>query len=172
MIGLGEPFPFFQKLAVASGPVDSIEKGKEFFHMGYTDNLNDGRWMVMFWYPKDFTFICPTELAELNRSYDEFSKRNTDLIAASTDSEYVHLAWRKSHPDLRELKFPMLADTSKSLAEALGILTNDDEKIANRVTIIADPKRIIRWVCANDMKVPRNVKEILRVLDLLINTEE
>ena len=120
--------------------------------------------VLLFWYPKDFTFVCPTEIKEFNNAYGEFRDRDARLIGASTDTENVHLAWRHSHDDLRDLKFPMLADTSKSLAEELGIL-EPTEKIAYRATYIVDPTGIIRWVSVNDLNVGRNVREVLRVLD-------
>ena len=161
MINLGERFPEITKKATVS-----IDYGKEFADINTIEHIKKKRWMVMFWYPKDFTFICPTEISEFNKNFDEFDKRNTDLIGASTDSEYVHLAWRKEHKDLRDLKFPLIADTSKSLADALGILEKD-EKIAYRVTLITDPEGIVRWICANDLDVGRNVVEVVRVLDAL-----
>jgi peroxiredoxin (alkyl hydroperoxide reductase subunit C) len=92
------------------------------------------------------------------------------LIGASTDSEFVHAAWRRDHEDLRNLQFPMLADTSKSLANELGILETE-EKIAYRATFIVDPQGIIRWVSLYDLNVGRNVKEVLRVLDALQTDE-
>jgi len=124
----------------------------------------------MFWWPKDFTFVCPTEIAEFNKHTADFADRDAILIGASTDSEYVHLAWRKNHDDLRDLQFPMLADTSKSLAEDLGIL-EPTEKIAYRATFIVDPEGIVRWVSLYDLNVGRNVKEVLRVLDALQTDE-
>ena len=114
--------------------------------------------------------MCPTEIAEFNKSYSAFNDRDTRLIGASTDSEFVHAAWRRDHDDLRGLKFPMLADTSKSLAEELGILT-EGEKVAYRVTYIADQDGVIRWVSANDLSVGRTVDEVLRVLDALQTDE-
>jgi peroxiredoxin (alkyl hydroperoxide reductase subunit C) len=165
--GVGEKFPTFSKLAVTS-----LEKGKEFETITSDYLVNDDNvWTVMFWWPKDFTFVCPTEIAEFNKSFGEFRDRETRLIGASTDSEFVHLAWRNNHDDLRGLKFPMLADTSKSLAQDLGILTNDDQKVAYRATFIVDPMGIIRWVSVNDLNVGRNVKEVLRVLDGLQTDE-
>jgi peroxiredoxin (alkyl hydroperoxide reductase subunit C) len=165
MISLGAEFPEFKKKAVVS-----TGKGEEFADVTSEDHKRASQWMVMFWYPKDFTFVCPTEIAEFNRSFGEFRDRDTMLVGASTDSEFVHLAWRKDHEDLRELKFPLLADTSKSLAEDLGIL-EPEEKIAYRATFIVDPDGIIRWVSANDLSVGRNVKEVLRVLDALQTDE-
>ena len=161
MISLGEKFPSFNKKCVIS-----TEVGKEFSDITSEDHIKEGKWMIMFWYPKDFTFVCPTEIVEFNNNIEEFNKRNVKLVAASTDSEYVHLAWRMNHKGLKELKFPMLADTSKSLAEELGILTND-EKVAYRVTFIVDPEGTIQWICANNLDVGRNVNEVVRVLDAL-----
>lgn len=165
MLSLGSIFPTFKKTAVVS-----LEKGKEFHDITSEDHKNADKWMVMFWWPKDFTFVCPTEIAAFNAKYDDFSDRDAILVGASTDSEFVHLAWRNNHDDLRGLKFPMLADTSKSLAEELGIL-EANEKIAYRVTYIIDPQGVIRWVCANDLSVGRNVDEVLRVLDALQTDE-
>lgn len=165
MLGLGAKFPEFKKTSVVS-----LEKGNEFYEITSQDHVNSGKWMVMFWWPKDFTFVCPTEIAAFNNKNEDFADRDAILIGASTDSEFVHLAWRKDHDDLRGLQFPMLADTSKSLAESLGIL-EENEKIAYRVTYIVDPQGIIRWVCANDLSVGRNVDEVLRVLDALQTDE-
>ncbi len=165
LLSLGSKFPEFKKISVVS-----TEKGKEFSDLSSQDHIKAGKWMVMFWYPKDFTFVCPTEIAEFNKNYEEFRDRDAVLIGASTDTEFVHLAWRKDHKDLKELKFPLLADTSKSLAEALGIL-EANEKVAYRVTYIVDPEGIIRWVSANDLNVGRNVKEVIRVLDALQTDE-
>lgn len=165
ILSVGSLFPEFKKIAVVS-----LEKGKEFYDITSQDHKNAGKWMVMFWWPKDFTFVCPTEIAEFNKKYSDFADRDAQLIGASTDSEFVHLAWRKDHEDLKGLRFPMLADTSKSLADELGILESN-EKIAYRVTYIVDPHGIIRWVSVNDLSVGRNVDEVLRVLDALQTDE-
>jgi lipoyl-dependent peroxiredoxin subunit C len=165
VLSIGSKFPDFKKKAVVS-----IEKGKEFIDLTNEIATKDGKWTVMFWWPKDFTFVCPTEIAEFNKKADDFSDRDAVLIGASTDSEFVHAAWRRDHADLRNLKFPMLADTSKSLAEELGIL-DSEEKIAYRATFIIDPQGIIRWVSVNDLSVGRNVQEVIRVLDALQTDE-
>lgn len=166
MISIGEKIPEFRKTSVVS-----LEKGKEFSEISSESFTNDnGQWNVLFWWPKDFTFVCPTEIAEFNNSFEDFTDRDTTLIGASTDSEFVHLAWRNNHDDLRGLKFAMLADTSKSLAEDLGIL-EANEKVAYRATFIIDPQGIIRWVSVNDLNVGRNVKEVIRVLDALQTDE-
>jgi len=166
ILSVGSTFPAFKKTAVVS-----IEKGKEFADITSEQIVNENnQWTVMFWWPKDFTFVCPTEIAEFNNAFGDFRDRDTTLIGASTDSEFVHAAWRRDHVDLRGLKFPMLADTSKSLAEELGIL-EPNEKIALRATFIVDPTGIIRWVSVNDLNVGRNVKEVIRVLDALQTDE-
>lgn len=165
VLSIGSEFPEFKKKAVIS-----IEKGKEFYEISSEEVRNSGKWMVMFWWPKDFTFVCPTEIAEFNRHANDFEDRDAILIGASTDNEFVHVAWRKNHDDLRDLQFPMLADTSRSLAEDLGIL-EENEKVAYRATFIVDPQGIIRWVSLYDLNVGRNVKEVLRVLDALQTDE-
>jgi len=162
-ISVGSKFPEFSKKSVVS-----LEQGKEFREISNKDM--EGKWAVMFWWPKDFTFVCPTEIAEFNKNYGNFTDRDTLLYGASTDSEFVHHAWRKDHKDLRDLKFPMIADTSKSLAEELGILAGE-EKIAYRATYIIDPDGMVRWLCINDLSVGRNVAEVLRVLDALQTDE-
>ncbi len=165
VLSVGAQFPGFAKKAVVS-----IEKGKEFYEISSEEIKGSGKWMVMFWWPKDFTFVCPTEIAEFNKHYQDFADRDAILIGASTDSEFVHLAWRKDHEDLRGLQFPMLADTSKSLADELGILQSD-EKIAYRATFVVDPQGIVRWTSVYDLSVGRNVKEVIRVLDALQTDE-
>jgi lipoyl-dependent peroxiredoxin subunit C len=162
-VTVGMKFPEFNKKSVVS-----MEKDKEFQKIG--NDYFQGKWAVMFWWPKDFTFVCPTEIAEFNKNYSNFVDRDTVLIGASTDNEYVHLAWRKDHKDLKDLRFPMIADTSKSLAEELGILS-DEERVAYRATFIIDPDGIVRWLNVNDLDVGRNVSEVLRVLDALQTDE-
>ncbi|MCD6012757.1 MAG: alkyl hydroperoxide reductase [Flavipsychrobacter sp.] len=162
-VTVGDRFPQFEKKAVVS-----IEKGKEFKTVSNKDI--EGRWAVMFWWPKDFTFVCPTEIAEFNKNYTNFKDRETVLLGASTDNEYVHHAWRVHHKDLTDLKYPMIADTSRSLAEELGILSAE-EKVAYRATYIIDTEGIVRWLSINDLSVGRNVAEVLRVLDALQTDE-
>jgi alkyl hydroperoxide reductase subunit AhpC len=163
ILGIGARFPEFTVPAVVS-----IDKGKEF--QTIDDSYIRGKWSVVFFWPMDFTFVCPTEIAEFNRELRDFQDRDTVVLGASTDSQFVHLAWRKSHNDLKDLRFPMLADNKKELSEALGIL-HPTEKVPLRATYIIDPDGIIRWVALNDLKVGRNVKEVLRTLDALQTDE-
>ncbi len=163
VLGIGEQFPQFSVSSVVS-----TEKGKEFQTI---DNAKiNGKWSVVFFWPMDFTFVCPTEIAEFNRELGNFRDREAIVLGASTDSQFVHLAWRQHHDDLRNLGFPMLADNRKELSEALGIL-HPTEQVPLRATYIIDPDGVIRWVSVNDLKVGRNVKEVLRTLDALQTDE-
>lgn len=163
ILNVGEKLPPFSVNAVVS-----TEEGKEF--QTIHDQSLVGRWSVLFFWPMDFTFVCPTEIAEFNREFQAFKDRDTALLGASTDTHYVHLAWRKSHGDLKDLRFPMLADHKRELSQALGIL-HPTEGVPLRATFILDPEGIIRWVQVNDLKVGRSVTEVLRVLDALQTDE-
>jgi lipoyl-dependent peroxiredoxin subunit C len=163
LVSVGEKFPEFKMQATVS-----MDKGKEFKEL--SNEALKGKWSVIFFYPHDFTFVCPTELAEFNREYDDFKERGAEVLSASVDSHFVHLAWRRDHKDLKDLRYPMLADYKKDLSEALGIL-HPIEKVPYRATFIVDPDGIIRWVQVNDLNVGRNVKEVIRVLDALQTDE-
>lgn len=162
MLTVGDRLPEFKLTAVVS-----LERGKEFAEI--THQSSPG-WKVLFLWPMDFTFVCPTEIAEFGKRHADFRDREAQVLGASTDSHFVHLAWRKDHPDLRSLPFPMLADTKRELSQALGVL-HREEGVALRATFIADPQGIIRHVSVNDMSVGRNVEEVLRVLDALQTDE-
>ncbi|HWZ12237.1 MAG TPA: peroxiredoxin [Acidobacteriaceae bacterium] len=163
MLGVGENFPKFEMLATVSR-----EKDKAFETI--TDESYPGKWKVYFFWPKDFTFVCPTEIAAFGKLNNEFADRDAQILGGSVDSEFVHLAWRNNHEDLRDLPFPMLADVKRDLCEQLGIL---DLKagVAQRATFIVDPENIIRFVYVTDLSVGRNPQEVLRVLDALQTDE-
>ena len=163
MIGIREQFPAFDLQACVS-----LEKGKEFKRVA--NDSFPGKWLVVFFWPMDFTFVCPTEIAEFGRKNGEFADRDAQVLGASTDSQFVHLAWRKDHQDLRGLPFPMLADVKRELSAACGIL-DPEEGVALRATFIVDPNGVVRWASVNDMKVGRNVDEVIRVLDALQTDE-
>ena len=126
----------------------SLDKGKEFKEI--TNDTYPGKWKVYFFWPKDFTFVCPTEIAAFGKLNREFQDRDAQVIGGSTDSEFVHLAWRKDHPDLRELPFPMIADVKRELAEELGIL-DPNEGVCQRATFIVDPDDVIRFIAVTDL---------------------
>lgn len=163
MLTIGDKFPAFRlQAAVDTAP------GKEFAEI--TEQSYPGKWLVVFAWPMDFTFVCPTEISGFGKRNTDFQKRGAQVLGMSTDTHYVHLAWRQQHPGLRDLPFPMLADTKRELSSALGILHKQDG-VPLRATFIVDPEGVIRWVSVNDLSVGRNVPETLRVLDALQTDE-
>ena len=167
-IKVGDQFPAFNVKAVADKKFDDMTIDNVFVDVN--EKSYPGKWLVVFFYPKDFTFVCPTEIAAFGNLNDEFKDRDTQVLAASTDSEFVHWAWRKHQDELRDLPFPMLADVKRELTEALGILDNT-EGVAQRATFIVDPTGIVRFSMVTDLNVGRNPKEVLRVLDALQTDE-
>jgi len=163
MITVGDTFPAFDLTAVVSTDPSSA----------FTTVANGtyaGKWLVVFSWPKDFTFVCPTEIAAFGRLEPEFADRDAQVLGFSTDNEFVHLAWRRDRPDLRDLPFPMLSDLKRELSAALGIL-DAAEGVAQRATFIVDPDGIVRFVMVTDLNVGRNPAEVLRVLDALQTDE-
>jgi peroxiredoxin (alkyl hydroperoxide reductase subunit C) len=163
MLTVGDTFPSFNLKAVVSAEANSA-------FVDLTDKSYPGKWLVVFFWPKDFTFVCPTEIVGFGEVADEFADRDAQLLGASIDSEFVHLAWRQSRPDLAQSPFPWLADIKRELSLATGIL-DKAEGVALRATFIVDPDGVIRWVSVNDLSVGRNVAEVLRVLDALQTDE-
>jgi lipoyl-dependent peroxiredoxin subunit C len=163
MLGVAQKFPAFSLQAAVS-----LEKGKAF--QTITSQDYPGKWKVYFFWPKDFTFVCPTEIAAFGKLNREFQDRDAQILGGSIDSEFVHLAWRQTHPDLKELPFPMLADIKRELCSALGIL-DPAEGVAQRATFIVDPENVIRFASVNDLSVGRNPQEVMRVLDALQTDE-
>jgi peroxiredoxin (alkyl hydroperoxide reductase subunit C) len=163
MLAIGQHFPVFHLKGVVSSNVETA-----FTDVNHETHL--GKWRVFFFWPKDFTFVCPTEIAEFSHLNQEFYDRDTHVFGVSTDSEFVHLAWKQQNDELRDLPFPMLSDIKRELSHALGIL-DKTEGVAQRATFIVDPQNIIRFVMVTDLNVGRNPKEVLRVLDALQTNE-
>jgi peroxiredoxin (alkyl hydroperoxide reductase subunit C) len=163
MLTIGDRLPAFDLNAVVS-----IDPGKAFQRIDQASN--PGKWKVLFFWPKDFTFVCPTEIAAFGKLNTEFNDRDAVIYGVSIDSEFVHLAWRNNNADLKNLAFPMLADIKRELSSSLGVL-DKNEGVALRATFIVDPEGVIRFVSVNDMSVGRNPEEVLRVLDALQTDE-
>jgi alkyl hydroperoxide reductase subunit AhpC len=163
MLTIGDKFPAFDLKAVVS-----TDPKKAF--TAINDTSDEGKWKIVFFWPKDFTFVCPTEIAAFGKLNGEFNDRDAVVYGVSTDSEFVHLAWRQNHADLKHLPFPMLADIKRELSSALGVL-DKQEGVALRATFIVDPEGVIRFVSVNDLSVGRNPQEVLRVLDALQTDE-
>jgi alkyl hydroperoxide reductase subunit AhpC len=163
MLTVGDKFPDFAvKGVVSTNPQTAF---RDF------DQASDkGKWKLVFFWPKDFTFVCPTEIAGFGKLASDFADRDTVIYGISTDSEFVHLAWRQNHADLKDLPFPMLSDIKRDLSAALGVLDRN-EGVAKRATFVVDPDGIIRFAYVTDMSVGRNPQEVLRVLDALQTDE-
>lgn len=163
MLGIGQKFPAYTLTGVVSGdPATAFQP--------FNSAEQTGKWQVIFFWPKDFTFVCPTEIAAFGQLDHDFRERGAVLFGVSIDSEYVHLAWRRDKQELHDLPFPMLSDLKRELCGALGIL-DADAGVAQRATYIVDPQGIIRFVYVTDLSVGRNPAEVLRVLDALQTDE-
>jgi peroxiredoxin (alkyl hydroperoxide reductase subunit C) len=163
MLTVGDKFPEFKTTATVSTDIDKAFET-------VTQESYPGKWKVVFFYPKDFTFVCPTEIAAFGKLNDDFADRDAQVLGASVDNEFVHMAWRKDKDELRDLPFPLLADVNRKLSSSLGIL-DEEEGVAKRATFIVDPDNIIRFAMVTDMNVGRNPDEVLRVLDALQTDE-
>ena len=163
MLTVGDTFPQFNLTAV-TGPNHQTDFAQ------VSNETYKGKWLVVFFWPKDFTFICPTEIVGYGSLEKDFADRDAVLIGASTDSDFVHAAWRTHHDDLKPLTFPWLADIKRELSTDLGILEKN-AGVALRATFIVDPEGVIRHVTVNDLSVGRNPQEALRILDALQTDE-
>jgi alkyl hydroperoxide reductase subunit AhpC len=183
MLTINDTMPNFKKLSNLNLDT-SIEEAFPLIEYSVEDNKSKlritvnqkevessiGKWLVIFAYPKDFTFICPTEIVAFGDLNEDFEDRDTKVLAFSTDSEFVHRAWRADHEGIKNVPFPLVADTNGSLSKSLGVY-NENEGIAERGTFIIDPQGIIQHVSINSGSVGRNPDEILRILDALQQDE-
>jgi alkyl hydroperoxide reductase subunit AhpC len=163
MLTIGDRFPAYALKAVVPGDLKTA-------FVDLKDTSFPGKWTVYMFWPKDFTFVCPTEIVGFDNVAKEFTDRDAQLIGGSIDTEFVHYAWRQSRDDLKKVSYPWLSDVKRELTSALGIL-DKNEGVALRATFIVDPQGIIRWVAVNDLSVGRNPQEALRVLDALQTDE-
>lgn len=170
LLTIGEQFPAYELTALIAGDLSQVDaKAPSDYFTTISSDDHAGKWRVVFFWPKDFTFICPTEIAAFGKLNDEFADRDTQVLGASTDSEFVHFNWRAQHEDLKTLPFPMLSDLKRELAEATGVLNADG--VADRATFIIDPNNEIQFASVTAGSVGRNVDEVLRVLDALQSDE-
>lgn len=135
-----------------------------------TENSFPGKWKVIYFYPKDFTFVCPTEIVAFDKLAKDFEDRDAVLMGGSTDNEFCKLAWRRDHKDLNKLGHYSFADVQGSLADMLGVRHNE-AGVALRATFIVDPDNVIQHVSVNGLNVGRNPAEVLRILDALQTDE-
>jgi peroxiredoxin (alkyl hydroperoxide reductase subunit C) len=162
MLGVEDRMPDFRVTGVRPKVTNPLDDP----FVPVTQDSFEDKWKVFFFYPRDFTFVCPTEILEFARLNKEFLERNCVVLGGSTDNEYCKLAWRRDHPDLNELDLWMFADTNGSLVDGLGI-RHPEEGVALRATYIVDPFNIIQHADVNNLLVGRNPTETLRILDAL-----
>ncbi len=160
-VRVGRQAPHFEVQAY-----DRTADGKEtqFTSVKLTDY--QGKWVCLYFYPLDFTFVCPTEIVSFNKALGDFEDRGCVVLTASTDSVFSHKGWCDSHPDLKAMKHLMLADTNHELSKAYDVL-DEAQGIAYRGIYLIDPAGVLRWLAVHDLAVGRNVSEVLRVLDAL-----
>jgi peroxiredoxin (alkyl hydroperoxide reductase subunit C) len=164
---VGEQFP-----NIVTKAMD--EMGDTFKLNVLNEAVNSKQKVLLFWYPKDFTFVCPTEIHAFQSKLDEFTKRGCKVIGASCDSAEVHFAWLttpKANGGIEGVTFPLIADTNRQLSATLGILDGED-MVSYRATYLIDENGIIFHESVNDMPIGRNVDEYLRLLDAKIHNEK
>jgi alkyl hydroperoxide reductase subunit AhpC len=150
-IQINRPAPAFRNAT-------AYRKGEDFIKVSLADYR--GKWLVLFFYPRDFTFICPTEIKGFAKMKDEFKALNAEVLGASTDSEWSHKNWFER--DLPEVDYPIIADTTLELSRAYGVLGDDGS--ADRGLFVIDPEGLVKYVVISAGSVGRSVKETLRVL--------
>jgi peroxiredoxin (alkyl hydroperoxide reductase subunit C) len=169
MIGVGETLPDFKIVGVKPGFNSHEENGQSAFE-DVTKASFPGKWKVIFFYPKDFTFVCPTEIAAFAKLERDFADRDAIVLGGSTDNEFCKLAWRRDHKDLNKLPQWSFADNGGVFARALGVL-DQGAGVALRATFIVDPDNVVQHVTVNGLNVGRSPEETLRVLDGLQTDE-
>lgn len=156
--------------------VTGVNPGKDDFFT-ITENSFEGKWKIIVFYPKDFTFVCPTEIVAYDKLFNDFADRDAVLLTGSTDNEFCKLAWQNAHEDLKKIRHIQFADTQRghwdgnefinlSLVEQLGVFFNP-AGAALRATFIVDPQNVIQHVTVNNLDVGRSPEETLRILDAL-----
>jgi len=166
---VGDKLEPFKVSGVKPGFNQQEENGVSAFE-DITESSFPGKWKVIYFYPKDFTFVCPTEIVGFNSLAKDFEDRDAVLLGGSTDNEFVKLAWRREHPDLSKLGHYQFGDTTGSLVDQLGI-RDKAAGVALRATFIVDPDNTIQHVSVNNLNVGRNPEEVLRLLDGLQTDE-
>lgn len=169
MLGIGQKLPEYSIVGVKPKFMVHEERGESAFETLTQDSF-PGKWKVIFFYPKDFTFVCPTEIAEFARLAGDFEDRDAVVLGGSTDNEFVKLAWRREHKDLNKLNQWSFADSTGALVDQLGVREHE-AGVALRATFIVDPDNVIQHVSVNNLNVGRNPDEVLRILDGLQTDE-
>lgn len=166
---VGEQLEAFSVVGVKPGFNAHEENDISAFEV-LTEASFPGKWKVIYFYPKDFTFVCPTEIVAFAKLNQDFADRDAVVLGGSTDNEFVKLAWRREHKDLNKLNQWAFADVNGSLVDQLGV-RDKNAGVALRATFIVDPDNVIQHVSVNNLNVGRNPEEVLRILDGLQTDE-
>jgi peroxiredoxin (alkyl hydroperoxide reductase subunit C) len=155
MIKLNMEAPSFKAMAMQEGHFKEVD-------------LKDykGKFVVLFFYPADFTFVCPTELEDMAEKYQKIKELGGEVLSISTDTHFVHLAWYESSPRISKIKFPMVADPTHEISKAYDVL-RDGQGVADRATIIIDPDGLIKGIEITDEPIGRNADELVRKIEAL-----
>lgn len=159
-----KPAPAFRAPAVL--PDDTIQDD-------FSSADLEGQYWILFFYPFDFSFVCPTELLALDRRLDEFKERDCQVVGISVDSQFSHLAWKKTSEEdggIGPVRFPLVSDLTKGISRAYGVLV--DDAVSLRATFLVDRNGIVRHATVNDLDLGRNVQEMLRTLDAVRHIDE
>lgn len=160
MIKIGDYLPEFKVSALVGTNPEAEVNSADY----------EGKWICLYFYPLDFTFVCPTEIKAFSDAAPDFEDRDCVVLGGSCDSAFSHLGWVNAKEELKNLKHPLIADYTKKLSRSLGIL--DEEKgVSQRATFLVDPEGIVRFIYVTDLNVGRSPEEVLRVLDALQTDE-
>lgn len=167
VLTVGDVFPEYDFQSVVAGVLSElkVDREEDYFCRVRSCDVVPGRWRLVMMWPKDFTFVCPTELAGIAEIFPDLQKRNCDVVAVNTDSEYVHLAWRSKDKMLRDIPFPLSSDTKRDFVRKVGVLNTDG--VCDRASFLVDPCNHVQFVSVDAGSVGRNTSELLRQLDAL-----
>lgn len=166
-LAIGQPAPRFEAEAVL--PASAGNGAERFGKVSLDDNIKAGKWTILYFYPRDFTFVCPTEIRRFNQLYPQFQEKNAEVIACSTDSTYVHLKWQET--DLGLLDHPHMADVTHHISKVYNVYDRA-AGLALRGTFIIDPQGNLQQYSINGAGVGRSVEEVLRLLEACQNAAE
>ncbi|GAU01381.1 alkyl hydroperoxide reductase [Burkholderia stabilis] len=166
---MGDKLEAFTVVAAKPGFNHHEENGQSAFET-VTEASFPGKWKIIYFYPKDFTFVCPTEIVEFAKLTKQFEERDAILLGGSSDNEFVKLAWRREHKDLDKLNHYAFGDVKGELIDQLGV-RDKEAGVALRATFIVDPDNTIQHVSVNNLNVGRSPAEVLRILDGLQTDE-
>lgn len=161
---VGSPAPEFKGTAVVGGNAETLTPDNAFKEISLSDYR--GKWLVLFFYPLDFTFVCPTEIASFGNAYEDFRDLDAEIVACSTDSHFSHLAWRRHEEELHSLPYPMLADFTRETARSYEVL-KESTGYALRGLFVIDPEGTVQYSVIHPEAVGRSVEEVRRVLEAL-----